>query len=325
MANVLSQEEVDSLLNGIGDGQVETETDVPEADEGLKQQVFGKDGGPVHLKMPALGIINERFITTLNTGLSAATGSMIDVNITDVDSVRYGEFCRSLPLPSSLNIFKMTPLRGFALLVLEGSLVYAFVDTFFGGKNTNQVKLEGKSFTAIEVRIVERVVSIVLENLQQAWLDIYPVDLVFTRTEIDPQFAGIATPEDMIVANRFSIDIGNFLGAMTICLPYATLEPIRPELGNTFQGENVEVDHGWRGYLESKIRDLDITLNCTLGTAKVSGREVLEMKVGDVIQLQQSPRDSMIVSTEGLPKFKGTYGTQNNKNAVRIVERISED
>lgn len=325
MVNVLSQEEVDSLLNGIGEGQVETETDIPETDDGLKRYVFGEEGGPIHLKMPALGIINERFINALNSSLSAATGSIIDVSITDIDSVRYGEFCRSLPLPSSLNIFKMTPLRGFALLVLEGPLVFAFVDTFFGGKNTNQVKLEGKSFTAIEVKIVERVVSIILENLQQAWSDVYAVDLVPTRTEIDSQFAGIATPDDMIIANRFSVDIGNFLGAMTICLPYSTLEPIRDKLRNTFQGENIEVDQRWRRILKKKIRDLDITLNCALGTAKISGREALEMKAGDVIQLEQSPRDSMIVSIEGVPKLRGALGARNNKNAVKIVERISED
>ena len=128
MPNVLSQDEVDSLLDGISEGKVETERDVSDKGEGLDVFDFSREAGPMHLRMPALGIINERFVGFLKTSLSLATGSVMDVNIDSIESVKFGKFCRSIPLPTSLNIFKMEPLRGFALLVLEGSLVYAFVD-----------------------------------------------------------------------------------------------------------------------------------------------------------------------------------------------------
>ena len=325
MENVLSQEEVDSLLDGIGEGEVETETDIPVPEDGLRPYDFRKEAGPIHLKMPTLGIINERFINLLNASLPSATGAMIDVNITDVDSVKYGEFCRSLPLPSSLNIFKMEPLRGFALLVLEGPLVFAFVDKFFGGKRVSQVKLEGKSFTPIEVKIIERVVSVILGDLQQAWSDVYEVKMKSTRAEIDPQFAGIATPDEMIIASRFSIDIGNFLGVMTICLPYSTLEPIREKLKDTFQGEKLEVDQRWRRYMEDKILDLNIDMSCTLGTVNITGKELIEMRAGDVLKLDQSPKDPVIICAHGLPKLTGYLGAYDNKKAIRIQERILEE
>jgi len=325
MENVLSQEEVDSLLDGIGEGEVETETDIPVSEEGLRPYDFTKEAGPIHLRMPTLGIINERFINLLNTSLPSATGAMIDVSITDVDSVKYGEFCRSLPLPSSLNIFKMEPLRGFALLVLEGSLVFAFVDKFFGGKRVSQVKLEGKSFTPIEVKIVERVVSLILGDFQQAWSDVYEVKMKPTRAEIDPQFAGIAPPEEMIIASRFGIDIGNFLGVMTICLPYSTLEPIRERLKNTFQGEKLEVDQRWRRYIEEKIQDIDVDISCTLGTVNITGKEIMEMKIGDVLKLDQSQKDPLVVSAQGLPKFTGYLGAFGHKKAIRIQEKILEE
>ncbi|MEE8399605.1 MAG: flagellar motor switch protein FliM [Desulfobacterales bacterium] len=325
MGNVLSQEEVDSLLTGIGEGEVETETDAPDSPGGTVRYDFGKESDPVHLKMPTLGVINERFLHVLKPGLSNATGTMVDVSITDVDTVRYDEFCRSLPLPSSLNIFKIEPLRGFALLVLEGSLVFAFVDTFFGGSNLSPVRLEGKSFTPIEAKIIERTVSIVLENLQQAWSDVIEVKLVPTRTEIDPQFAGVALPDEMIIANRFSIDLGNFQGAMTICWPYSTLEPIREKLQETFKSEELEVDQGWRRYFENRIMSMDVDICCILGTVNITGRELLEMKVGDVMPLDQRPKDPIIIQAEGLPKFRGYMGAYNNRKAVRIHDKIGRE
>ena len=318
MANVLSQDEVDSLLDGITEGKVKTETDTPERDEGLKVYDFSRQAGPVHLKMPTLGIINERFVGHLKTSLSTVVRSTVDVNISSVGSVKFGEFCRSIPLPTSMNIFKMEPLRGFAVLVLEGSLAFAFVDTLFGGKCVSQVKLEGKSFTPIEVAMIEKIVKIILADLEHAWSDVYKVKMVFARSEIDPQFAGITTPADLVIAIRLSIDLENTSGEMTVCMPYSILEPIREKLSRKFQDERFEVDETWRGYIEQKIKELTVDLSCTLGTVKITGRELLEIKVGDVIQLDQKISDEVIVSVMSIPKFKGYPGTYNKKKAIKI-------
>jgi len=323
MPNVLSQDEVDSLLDGISEGKVKTETTIPETDEGITGYDFSRQTGPIHVRMPTLGIINERFIGFLKTSLSGATRSAIDVNVSDFESVKFGEFTRSIPLPTSLNIFKMEPLRGFALLILEGSLIFAFVDTFFGGKAVSSIRLEGKSFTTIEAKIVDKIVKIILHDLQRAWSDAYELRIVFARSEVDPQFAGIASPAEMVVVIRFNIDLENTSGVMTVCIPYSTLEPIREKLSHRFHGEKQEVDERWKRHLEERIKKMTINLGCTLASTRITGRELLEMKVDDVIQLDQKISDPIIVNVEGVPKFKGYPGACNKKKAIRISERFS--
>jgi len=324
MANVLSQDEVDSLLNGISKGTVETETDGSTDEGDLKAYDFSQQTGPIHLRLPALGIINERFVGFLKASLSSATGSVMDVNLESVESVRFGKFTRSIPLPASLNIFKMEPLRGLSMLVLEGSLVFAFVDILFGGRSVNQVKLEGKNFTTIEARIINKIVKIILADFEQAWSDVHKINTSFVRSEVDPQFAGIATPGDMVVTVKFTVDLETFTGGMTLCIPYNTVEPLREKLKSRFQSEKLEVDQTWRNYLEDQIGGMKVSTSCILGRATIIGKELLEMKVDDVIQLDQKVNEPISISVEGIEKFKGYPGARNQLKAVRIVERLPE-
>jgi len=320
MANILSQDEVDSLLDGISEGTVPTETDVPESGGEVKAYDFSLPAGPIHLRLPTLSIINERFIGLMRTSLPLTNRSIIDVNLSSTESVKFGEFCLSLPIPSSLNIFKMEPLRGFSLLVLEGPLVFSFVDSFFGGKGVSHVKLEGRGFTTIETKIVEKIVQVVLKDLEQAWSDIQKVKTTFSRSEMDPQFAGIVTPDDVVIVNKFNIALENESGTMTICTPYSSIEPLKGILQTKFQGEKVETDQAWRRYLEKQIGAMTVEVSCTMGRAQVNSREILQMKVDDVIPLDQKTGDAVVVNIEGLPKFKGYPGSCNNKKAVKINE-----
>ena len=325
MANVLSQEEVDSLLEGIDEGKVQTETALPESEEELEVYNFGAQVGPVHLRMPTLGIINERFIGFSRTSLFSATGLSLDVSISSIDSLKFGDFCRSIPIPASLNIFKMEPLRGFALLVLEGPMVFAFVDTLFGGRAVSHVKLEGKTFTTIEKKIIDKIVEMILGDLQEAWSDVYKLKMILTRSEMDPQFAAITTPDDMVIATKLTIDLQNVSGTMTICIPYSVLEPIRDKLKQRFQGERFEVDQKWTRYIRGKVKELTINLSCTLGRADITGRELLAMKVGDIIHLDQKMSDPVIVNVEGVPKFTGYPGICNKRKAIKIKERVNKE
>ncbi|MFW6146912.1 MAG: flagellar motor switch protein FliM [Thermodesulfobacteriota bacterium] len=325
MKNILSQDEVDSLLDGISEGKVETGTAVPETDESIAAYDFRRQDGPITVRMPTLHMINERFVGILRTELTAATRSVVDVNISSTESMRFGEFFRSLPLPTSLNIFKMEPLRGFSLLVMEGTLVFSFVDTLFGGKGTSQVKLEGRNFTSVESKIINKIVKIALSGFQQAWSDVYEIKTVFARSEMDPQFAGIVTPNDMVIVTRFIIDLENASGSMTLCIPHATLEPVRDKLRYRFQGERLEADQKWRSYIERRIQELHIDLGCSLGTAQITGKKLLEMKISDVLVLNQKVSDPILINVEGIPKFKGRAGTYNKRKAIRIEERLDEE
>ncbi len=325
MGNVLSHDEVDSLLNGISDGKVKTETDTPERGKGLNVYDFKSRAGPSFASMPALGTINERFVGSSRASLSAATRSGIDVTISSTESVPFDEFSRSIPLPSSLNIFKMAPLKGFALLVMEGPLVFAFVDTFFGGKGDGQAKPEGKDFTPIETRIMEKVIGIILGDLEHAWSDVHNIKMALTRSEMDPKFAAIAKPNDSVMVSRFKVEFGNTTGNMTICIPYSTIAPLREQLKQGLQNEKVEADQRWRKYIQEKIKGLALNVRCTLGMTKITGRELLDIKVDDIIPLDQGVNDLITVSVEDIPKFKGFPGTRNSKQAIRISESVNKE
>ena len=325
MANVLSKDEVDSLLGGISEGKVKTEVDIPEREEVVKPYDFMGQEGSIHLRMPNLVIIDQRLVDFLRTSLSLITRSNVDVNISSTNAVKFGEFARSIPLPTSLNIFRMEPLRGFGLLVLEAPLIFTFVDTFFGGKPTGKVNLEGRSFTTIEIKIIDKIVKTILHDFEQAWSDIHKLKVVFTRSEMDPQFAAIVTPNDTVVVIRFVVDLADASGVMTFCIPYSTLEPIREKLRYRFHGEKLDLDETWRQYISTRINELTVDLICILGTTKITGRELLEMKVDDVIKLDQKMNDPLTVSIYGIPKFRGYPGTHSKNNALRISEKKKKE
>jgi flagellar motor switch protein FliM len=323
MKNILSQAEVDSLLAGIREGAVETETAVPEADEAIARYNFRRQDGPVTVRMPTLQMINERFVGMLRTELSAITRSVVDVHIASTESMTFGKFCGSVSLPASLNIFKVEPLRGFSLLVMGAKLVFSFVENFFGGRGVRQVNLEGRKFTSIETKIIARLVKIALGSFEQAWSDVYEIKATFTRAETDPQCAGIVTPNDMVVVIRLTVDLENSSGSMSLCIPHATLEPVRDKLRYRFQGEGLEADHPWRSYIERRIQELRVGVGCSLGTAQITGKELLEMKISDVLVLNQKVSDPIVITVEGVPKFKGYAGTYNKRKAIQIEGRLN--
>lgn len=322
MANILSQDEVDSLLEGITEGKVETETEVTEESKSIEVYDFSMPAGPVHLRLPALGIINERLVGLLRTNLQVASRSVIDVNMVSTESVKFSDFCLSLPMPSSLNIFSIEPLRGYSLVVLEGSLVFSFVDSLFGGKGVSHVKLEGRRFTTIETKIVEKVVKTILADFQKAWSDVYEVNAVFIRSEMDPQFVGIGTPDDLVIVNKFGVQLENGNGFITICMPFSSIKPIKEKLKNKFRSEKMEVDKTWKKYIQEKLLETMVELKCTMGKATIKGSELLNMKVDDIILLDHKVGNTVTVKVENIPKYIGYPGACNKKKAVKIIERI---
>jgi flagellar motor switch protein FliM len=325
MGNVLSQDEVDSLLGGINDGKVKTETNTPETGKGLEIYDFTSKARPSQDSMSFLGVINERFVDFLRASLTAATGSIVEATTSSAEPVEFDEFCHSIKPSASMNVFKMGPLKGSALLVLEGSLVFAFVDTFFGGEGASQAELEEREFTAIEGRIIQKVVTIILRDLEQAWAGVQKLKMSLTSSEIDSQVTTVAKPNDLVLVNRFIIELGNTSGSMTLCVPYGTIEPISSKLRRGLGNEEVEIDQTWRKHFAEKIRELTVGLRCTLGTAKITGRELLGLKVDDVIALDKGVGDVITVSVEDVPKFKGFPGVFNNKQAIRISGRLSKE
>jgi len=322
MSQVLSQEEVDALLRGVSDGEIETEAEYIADDSGIVAYDLTSQERIIRGRMPTLDIINQRFSRLFRNNLSSALRKVLDVSAVSTDTVKFGEFVKSLPVPASLHIFKIEPLRGFALLVAESKLVFALVDTFFGGTGESKMKIEGRDFTAIEQRMIKKVVLMVLEDMEQAWKPVHNVRMSFVRSEVNPQFAAIVPPTDVVVVVMFEIELDQINGTLTVCLPYSTIEPIIGKLRAGFQSDQLEVDQTWIRRLKQRLSESSVEVVAELSKTKVLSRDFINMKAGDVITLDNDVDDEMTISVGGITKFMGVPGVVKGNKAVKLTRVI---
>ena len=323
MSKILSQDEVDALLKGMSGGEIEVETDTgPDADGVIVYDLTNQDR-IIRGRMPTLEIINDRFARLFRTTLSSALRKIVDMTTTSVDMVKFGEFMRSLPVPTSLHIFKMDPMRGHAIFVLESKLVFNLVESFLGGSGAGEVKIEGRDFTAIEHQLTRKVVHLALKDLEQAWKPVHEVTMVYQRTEINPQFASIVPPTDVVIVIKFEMEMEHAAGTITICIPYSTVEPIRSKLYAGFQSDQLEVDHEWMRRFRVQLREAEVELTVELGRTEIRSGDLLKLKVGDVLTLDKDVSDYLVAMVEGVPKFKGRPGIYRGAKAFR-VEGVAE-
>jgi len=321
MGQILSQEEVDALLKGVADGEVETETAVEDT-SGVRPYDLTSHERVVRGRMPTLEIIHERFARIFRVSLSSAMRKAVDVHVTSTDMMKFGEFMKTLPVPTSINIFRMEPLRGFALLILEARLVFALVDHFFGGYGQTHMKVEGREFTAIEQRIIQRVVGMALAELEKAWKPVHDVRVVFTRSEVNPQFAGIVVPTEIVIVVTFEIELESSMGHMTLCLPYSKVETIREKLVAGIQSDQLEVDTRWVKRLRERLVEARVEVVSRLGTGQIPVKALMSLKPGDVLVLQQNADDPLEIHVEGVLKFRGRPGISGGNYALQIQELV---
>ncbi|MEK6590143.1 MAG: flagellar motor switch protein FliM [Nitrospinota bacterium] len=323
MAQILSQEEVDALLRGVSDGEIETETEEIVDESGIVPYDLTSQERIIRGRMPTLDIINQRFSRLFRNSLSSSLRKVLDVSAVSTDTVKFGEFVKSLPVPASLHIFKMEPLRGFALLIAESKLVFALVDIFFGGTGGSAMKIEGRDFTTIEQRMIKKVVLMALEDLEKAWKPVHNVSIGFVRSEVNPQFAAIVPPTDVVVVILFEIEMDQISGNITICLPYSTIEPIIGKLRAGFQSDQLEVDQMWIKRLRERMMEAQVEVSVELGKTKITSRDLINFKVGDVIQLDNDVTNELLIRVEGIPKFKGYPGSMKGSKAVQVSSIIA--
>lgn len=320
MSQVLSQNEVDALLRGVGEGAVETETDTTEEVEGAVPYDLTSQEKIIRGRLPTLDIINQMFSRLYRNTFSALMRRSADVSTVSTDTVKFGEFLRSLPVPSSLHVFRMEPLRGFGLMVVESKLVYSLVDTFFGGTGTSEFKVTGRDFSAIEIRMTKSVVLTALQDLEKAWKQVHPISTSYVRSEVNPQFAAIVPPTDVVLVILFDIEMEGISGSITVCIPYAAVEPILPKLKAQFQSEQMEVDQVWVRQLREELMQTEVELSVELGGAKITPRQLLDMKVGSTLTLRNDVSDPLVVKVEGIPKFKVFPGVSRGNKAVQVTQ-----
>ncbi len=327
MSEILSQDEVDSLLDGLDSGEVESQADAETSVqvEGITAYDFTSQDKVVRARMPTFDVINERLSREVRATLSSLLQTNVDVSANPFDSLKFSEFIRSLPVPTSLHVFKMEPLRGHGLVVFESQLVYNLIDTFFGGEALGKARVEGREFTAIEEVMIQKAVVAVLKNIETSWVPIEPVKTTLIRSEMNPQFTAIVLPTDLVIVTRFEIELEQVAGNLVVCYPYSMIEPMRHKLSSGVQAELEEIDTNWRRMIKEVILNSEIFLRIQLGKTEITGEKLLYMQEGDVIQLDNDAGDPLSCYVDGLEKLKGFIGVQRGFQAFKITEKITTE
>ncbi|MCD6664725.1 MAG: flagellar motor switch protein FliM, partial [Hydrogenophaga sp.] len=267
-------------------------------------------------RMPTMEIVNERFSRNLRLGLFNMIRRSPEISVGAVQVQKYSAFLRDLVVPTNFNIMAIRPLRGNGLVVCEPTLLFGVIDSLFGGNGKFHTRIEGRDFSATEQRVINRLVDVVSEEYKKAWKGVYPIELSYQRSEMQPQFATIATPSEIVVSTSFTLEIGDITGSLHICIPYATLEPIRDVLYSSVQGDAIEVDRRWVKLLSHEIQAAEVTMVAELAETDITVEQLLAMQIGDFIELDRQPLIKAHV--DGVPIFECQYGTHNGKYALRV-------
>jgi flagellar motor switch protein FliM len=270
--------------------------------------------------MPTMEIVNERFARNLRVGLFNFIRRSPEISVGPVTVQRYSAFLRELAVPTNFNIVAIRPLRGSGLIVCEPALVFGVIESLYGGAGKFQTRIEGRDFSATEQRVINRLVHVITEEYKKAWTGIYPLELDYQRSEMQPQFANVATPSEIVISTSFQLEIGEITGAVHFCMPYATLEPIRDVLYSSTQGDSIEVDRRWVNVLTQEIQAAEVVLVAELASADATVEQLLAMKAGDFIELDRKQRIQATI--DGVPIFECQYGTHNAKYALKIERNL---
>jgi flagellar motor switch protein FliM len=343
MNQVLTQSEVDALLAAVSDGDVAA----PESSKSSGSVSGGGGSGGsgsgrvddskvviydltsqdriIRGRLPQLEVIYEKFMRAFRVSLSSSLRKIASITLTSTEFLKFGEFINTLPMPTCMSVLRFGNLRGSALFVIESKLAYALVDSFFGGADRPYTKIDGKDFTPIELSIVQKVVGLAINDLEMAWASIEKIGCSFVRTEVNPQFVGIVPPTDVVIASTFDVELENATGTISIVIPYATIEPIKQKLSTGFQVESDQTDKKlWTSIIQEQLLETDLEVQVNLGETEIKLRDLMTLKVGDVIPLDQDATGEFDVQVEGVKKFKGYYGIHHGTVAVQVTRPVEK-
>ena len=317
-SDILNQDEIDALLHGVDSGAVKTEA--PAAPGEARNYDFSNQVRIVRGRMPTLEMINERFARLFRISLFNLLRRTPEVAVAPVKLLKFSEYVHSLHVPTNLNLVRILPLRGTGLVVLDPKFVFTVVDNFFGG-NGRYAKIEGREFTATEQRIIHMLLKHVFADLKEAWSHVQRLDIEYLNSEINPHFANIVSPTEIVVVTSFHVELDGGGGDIHITMPYAMIEPLRELLDAGVASDRVEHDERWVTALKEEIEDADVELTTLLGRAKLTMRQLMDLKPGDVLPCDFNGRATVLA--EDVPIFRGTFGISNGQQAVQIEDRIT--
>jgi flagellar motor switch protein FliM len=317
---ILSQDEIDSLLKGVKSGAVETETAAAASDSAARLFDFSRQERIVRGRMPTLEMINNRFCRNLRITLFGFLQRTIDVSFQGVRIMKFAEHVQTLSLPTSLNMIKVPPLRGSGLFVLDARLVFALVETYFGGDGQLPAAIEGREFTAMENRVIRLTLDRCFEDMTDAWSPVLNVNFEYIGAEVNPQFANIVSPTEHVVVSTFSLGFDDMGGDLHVTLPWSMLEPIRDLLDAGVQSDRDARDDRWATAIRGDMEHADVELHARLAEKRLAVRDLMKIRAGDIIPIDLP--EEVTLCAEGVPLYRGQFGMANGNNAVKLLRRI---
>ena len=317
----LSQDEVDALLKG-----VIGESDEPESihgdESGIRSYNLATQERIVRGRMPTLELINERFARYLRIGLFNYMHRTTEISVGPIRVQKYSEFIRNLVVPTNLNLVAAKPLRGTSLFVLDPNLVFLVVDNMFGGDGRFHTRVEGRDFTPTEQRIIQGLLRTIFHEYSRSWKPVFDMSFEYIRSEMNSQFANIATPSEIVIATTFSLEFGGTAADMHICFPYSMVEPIRDLLYSSMQSDQLSTDQRWIVMLRKQLKDAEVEISARLANTTLTLDEILKMKVGDIIPI--SIPETIIAHVDNIPLMECRYGQQGGQYALKIEQFITQ-
>lgn len=317
----LSQDEIDTLLDGVDSGEVDTESGNLAVKGEAVCYELGSQDRIIRGRMPTLDMINERFTRHMRTSIYNMLQKTVEINIVGVSMIKFSEYVRELFMPTSLNLVNISPLHGTGLFVIDPNLVFATVDNFFGGDGRYNTRIEGREFTPTENRVVQLLLERFFEDLSKSWEPVMKLDFNYLNSEINPQFANIVSPTEVVVVQKFKIELEGGGGEFHVVMPYSMLEPIRELLDTGMQSDQINVDHRWTSSLKEELKQAVIEIDSSMCHTKMTIAEVINLNEGDVIPIDMP--DVVTVRAAKIPIFRGVLGNSNGKNAVQYVTPIA--
>ncbi|PKM11720.1 MAG: flagellar motor switch protein FliM [Gammaproteobacteria bacterium HGW-Gammaproteobacteria-3] len=324
VADLLSQEEIDALLHGVDDGEIETASEEEEVLDQSKAKTydFTSQERIVRGRMPTLEMINERFARYFRISLFNFLRRAAEISISGIQVQKFSEYIQSLLVPTNLNVVRFAPLRGRALIVMEPRLVFTGVDNFFGGSGLFYNKVEGREFTPTEMRIIRILIEMIFKDLHEAWKPVMDLQFEYLSSEVNPQFANIVSPTEIVVISTIHVELEGGGGDIHIAMPYSMIEPIR-ELLDQVSSDRGESDGRWQNTMRKNVMNVFVTLDSVLVEKKITVRDVLHLKKGDVIPIDMP--ESVNLKAQAIPVFEGKFGLSDGNYAVQIVKKVNPE
>ena len=314
--DLLSQDEIDALLHGVDSGAVDTvEPELPPGE--ARPYDFASQDRIIRGRMPTLEMVNERFVRLWRIGLFNLIRRSAEISVRGIELIKFGDYLHSLYVPTNLNLVRFKPLRGTGLIVFEPTLVFAVVDNFFGGDGRYHTRIEGREFTATEMRVIQLMLKQAFTDLREAWSPVMNVDFDYINSEINPHFANIVSPREYVVVCRFHVELESGGGDIHITLPYSMLEPIRELLDAGIQSDRNDRDESWVVMLREQLDTAEVELSSVIARRRMSLRELSRLRVGDILPIDMLKEVPLCV--EGIPVFTGEFGIAHDRNAIKIT------